>query len=390
MLAPAVRLERITRRCGSVLANDEVTLELAPGEIHALVGENGAGKTTLMRVLYGLMLPDSGSITIDGQPQRFRSPLDAMRHGLGMVHQHFMLVDTQRVYENVTLALEPRRSLDRFDVEAARRRVRELSERYGLPADPDARVRDLSVGAQQRIEILKALHHGARVLILDEPTAVLTPQEVDDLFAALRNLQREGTTIVLITHKLAEVKALADRVTVMRAGRVVGGGEVADFTIERMAELMVGQPVNASYERPTARSEVPLLEARLLDVMDDRGLAAVRGASFIVHGGEIVGLVGVDGNGQHELVECLAGLRVPSHGEVWIGGRRIAAADPRAHTAAGLAHIPSDRLRRGIVPSMTLAENLVLGCQHDPELGSGPRLDPELVEARADRLLAEY
>ncbi|MFI5372650.1 MAG: ABC transporter ATP-binding protein [Candidatus Eisenbacteria bacterium] len=372
MPAPAVALHDITRRFGHVLANDAVSLELAPGEIHAIVGENGAGKTTLMRVLYGLLEPDSGQVVIDGHAVRLRSPADAMRFGLGMVHQHFMLVGPLTVAENVMLGREPRRWPGRVDLAAAVTRVRELSARFGLPVDPAARIDTLSVGAQQRVEILKALAHGARVLILDEPTAVLTPQEVDELFAALRALQTQGTTIVLITHKLAEVRALAQRVTVMRGGRVVGAGTVDTLTTARIAELMVGRPIATELPRADTHPEVPLLEARLLDANDDRGLPAVRRVTFEVRGGEIVGIAGVEGNGQHELVECLAGLRTPSHGEVLIDGQRVSCRSAAEHFAAGLAHIPSDRLRRGLVPPMTLAENLILGLQHDPELGPGP------------------
>jgi general nucleoside transport system ATP-binding protein len=390
MPAPAVVLRDITRRFGPLIANDAVSLELPPGEIHAIVGENGAGKTTLMRVLYGLLTPDSGHVEVDGRPVRLRSPAAAMRLGLGMVHQHFMLVGPLTVAENVTLGNEPRDRLGRFDRAAAEKRVRELSTRYGLPVDPTARIDRLSVGAQQRVEILKALAHGARVLILDEPTAVLTPQEVDELFTALHALREQGTTIVLITHKLAEVARLATRVTIMRGGRVVGGGAVADLPSSRIAELMVGRPTATDLPRAVTTPEIPLLETRLVDARDDRGLPAVRSVSLTVHGGEIVGIAGVEGNGQHELIECLAGLRVPTHGEIRIDGRRVSCRSAAEHFAAGLAHIPSDRLERGLVPSMTLAENLILGLQHEPELGPGPYLDPETLDARAVRLLTDH
>jgi simple sugar transport system ATP-binding protein len=390
MSAPAIALRNVSRRFGSCVANADVTLELAPGEIHALVGENGAGKSTAMRILYGLLQPDGGTVEVDGRPIRLRDAAQAMRLGLGMVHQHFMLVGPLTVAENVTLGREPRTRLGGFDHARAARAVSELAARYRLAVDPSARIATLSVGAQQRVEILKALHHGARVLILDEPTAVLTPQEVDELFAALRELQRQGTTIVLITHKLAEVKALADRVTVLRQGRNVGGGRVADLSIERMAELMVGRPLTPLHTRAHTTADVPLLDVRMLDVRDDRGLEAVRRVTFTVHGGEIVGIAGVEGNGQHELIECLAGLRPPLHGEVRVGERRVACRSAREHFAAGLAHIPSDRLHRGLVPDMSLAENLVLGLQHARDLGPGPLLDPGALEARARRLLVEH
>jgi general nucleoside transport system ATP-binding protein len=361
MRAPSVRLVSITRRFGALVANREVTLEISPGEIHALVGENGAGKTTLMRVLYGLLEPHAGHIEFDGRPVRIESPAAAMKLGIGMVHQHFMLVEPLTVAENVVLGREPRRALAAFDRERAESEVRAFALERGLPVDARAQISSLSVGAQQRVEILKALHRGARVLILDEPTAVLTPQEADDLFAVLRDLKAGGAAVVLITHKLAEVFAVADRVTVMRAGSVVESGPVAAFTRERVAELMVGRPIAPLEARADRAPGAPMIEAAALEVADDRGLPAVRGVSFAVRGGEIVGIAGVEGNGQHELIEALAGLRSASAGAMRIGGRAVSGHSPREHAAAGLAHIPSDRLKRGLVPGMTLAENLALG-----------------------------
>jgi len=388
MLAPHVSLRDITRRCGNVVANDRVSLELLPGQVHAIVGENGAGKSTLMKVLYGLFQPDSGEILIDGRPVRLPDPEAAMHLGLGMVHQHFMLIDTLSVTENVVLGREPLQGLGAFDRAKAEADVAALAKRYSLPVDPRARISQLSVGAQQRVEILKALFRGARVLILDEPTAVLTPQEVDELFVVLRALQHDGVSIVLITHKLGEVKALADVVTVMRAGRVVGGGRVAELTTNQISELMVGR-VLAPLRQRTAR--VPgesLLATRSLEVNDERGLRAVRGVSFDVRAGEIVGLAGIDGNGQHELLESLAGLCAPHAGTISIGGHLLAGHSARAHREAGLANIPSDRLKRGLVSDMTLAENLVLGRQR--EASHGPWLGGPALEARARGPLAEY
>ena len=390
MPAPVVSLAHITRRFGPVVANRDVSLDLAPGEIHALVGENGAGKTTLMRVLYGLLQPDAGAIAVDGRTVRIRHPADAMRLGIGMVHQHFMLVDPLTVAENVTLGREPHGPLGDFRRAAAARETGSLSERFGLPVDPDATIASLSVGAQQRVEILKTLYHGARVLILDEPTAVLTPQEVDDLFQVLRALREDGTTIVLITHKLAEVKAIAERVTVMRAGEIVGGGPVAALPIERIPGLMVGRPIPSLAPRTPRPPGEPLLEAHGLVVRDARGLPAVRGMSFQVRAGEIFGIAGVEGNGQHELVECLAGLRPPTAGEIVIAGRRCSGRSAREHFAAGLAHIPSDRLHRGLIADMSLAENLALGFQRSPALGRGPMLSRRRLRVRAAALLAEY
>jgi simple sugar transport system ATP-binding protein len=375
MLAPSVTMRGISRRFGHVVANRGVSLELAPGTIHALVGENGAGKSTLMRILYGLLPPDEGQIMVDDRPVRLHRPADAMRLGIGMVHQHFMLVDRLTVAENITLGREPQ-MLGAYRARQAERDVTTLAQRHGMTLDPHARIGTLSVGAQQRVEILKALYRGARVLILDEPTAVLTPQEVDDLFAMLRELKAQGTTIVLITHKLGEVKALADHVTVMRAGEVVADAPAEGLSVEAIATHMVGRPIPALGARADREPGAPLLEVRVLDVLDDRGLPAVRRVSFDAHAGEIVGIAGVEGNGQHELVESLAGLRPPLRGDITIAGHRVSGTRPREHFRAGLAHIPSDRLQRGLVPDMSLAENLILGRHDDPALGRGPWLSP--------------
>jgi simple sugar transport system ATP-binding protein len=388
--APTVSLGGITRRFGSLVANDNVSLDLLPGEIHALVGENGAGKSTLMRVLYGLLQPDAGMIAVDGRPVRIHSPAGAMRLGFGMVHQHFMLVDTLTVAENVVLGREPRGRLGGLRRATAEAQVAALAERLRLPVDPRARVGTLAVGVQQRVEFLKALHHGARVLILDEPTAVLAPHEVDELFQVLRALNAEGTTIVLITHKLAEVKTLAGRVTVMRAGRVVGGGAAADLTIEAIAEMVVGRPLGKLRARADLAPGPALLEVRALEARDDRGVPALRGISLAVRGGEILGIAGVEGNGQNELAECIAGLRPALRGEVLIAGAPMDGRSPRQRFAAGLAHIPSDRLHDGLVPDMTLAENLALGRHREPKLGRGPFLDPRALGDHAALLLAEY
>ncbi len=392
MSAPAVQLTGICKRFGSCVANDGAALTVAPGEIHALVGENGAGKSTLMKVLFGLLQPDAGTIRLGGREVRVARPADAMKLGLGMVHQHFMLVDTLTVAENVLLGREPASAVGAFRRRVAEREVAALSERHRLPVDPAALIGALSVGQQQRVEILKALYGGARVLILDEPTAVLTPQEVDELFAVLRELRdAQGLSIVLITHKLAEVKALADRVTVMRAGRVVGGGAVADLSLTQIAEMMVGRVIAPLGARAATDSTVPQLQARELVVHDDRGLPAVRGLSFTVHGGEVLGIAGVEGNGQHELVEALAGLRPPRHGTLPIGGRDLSGREPAEHRAAGLPHIPSDRLRRGLVPDMTLAENLVLGRQRERALAAGPlRFGGRVLQRLAAPVLEQY
>jgi len=387
MSAPHVSLLGISRRFGACVANDRVSLEILPGEIHALVGENGAGKSTLMKVLYGLHPPHAGTIEVDGSAVHIDSPAAAMKLGLGMVHQHFLLVDTLTVAENVVLGLERRPLIGNFSPADAERAVAELSRRY-LRVDPQAHVSELSVGEQQRVEILKVLYRGARVLILDEPTAVLTPQEVDELFGVLRSLRDHGTSIVLITHKLAEVKALADRVTVMRGGRVVGGGLASEMSVEAMAELMVGRVPAPLGARASRAPGVRVLEAIDLRAADARGLPAVVDVSLGVRGGEIVGLAGVEGNGQHELVECLAGLRTATAGRVRIAGIDVTGQGARTHSEAGLAHIPADRLKRGLVAELTSAENLVLGRQR--EAAHGPWLGGPALEARARGPLAEY
>ena len=387
MSAPIVSMRDVTRRFGPVLANDRVSLDVRAGEVLALVGENGAGKSTLMKVLYGLHPPESGTIEVDGRPVRIDSPAAAMKLGLGMVHQHFLLVDTLTVAENVVLGLERRPLIGNFSPADAERAVAELSRRY-LRVDPQAHVSELSVGEQQRVEILKVLYRGARVLILDEPTAVLTPQEVDELFGVLRSLRDHGTSIVLITHKLAEVKALADRVTVMRGGRVVGGGLASEMSVEAMAELMVGRVPAPLGARASRAPGVRVLEAIDLRAADARGLPAVVDVSLGVRGGEIVGLAGVEGNGQHELVECLAGLRTATAGRVRIAGIDVTGQGARTHSEAGLAHIPADRLKRGLVAELTSAENLVLGRQR--EAAHGPWLGGPALEARARGPLAEY
>ena len=388
-MTPAIELQDIVKSFGRLVANDRVSLAVRPGSIHALVGENGAGKTTLMKVLFGLYQPDAGTIRVQGETVRFRSPLDALRRGLGMVHQHFMLVPPLTVAENITLGREPRAGVS-YDRRRAESDVAELSRRYGLAVDPRARVESLSVGQQQRVEILKILYRGARVLILDEPTAVLTPQEVDELFAVLRSLRDAGDTVVLITHKLREVIELSDRVTVMRGGRVVGERDTKDVTIEELAEMMVGRPVLLTLEKGPSRPGDPVLETEGLVVRDDRGLDAVRGVRLVVRAGEIVGVAGVEGNGQAELIEALAGLRHACAGTIRLAGRDVTRATPLARLRHGLAHVPADRLARGILADFDLADNLILGMQRDAPYRRGPWLDRAAVRAHAAGTLAEY
>jgi len=382
-------LREITKTFPGVVANERVSMSLDAGEIVALLGENGAGKSTLMNVAYGLLAADSGEVLVDGEPVRIRSPRDAIAVGIGMVHQHFMLVQPFTVTENIVLGQEPGR-FGVIDFAEARKRVREISERNGLEVDPDARIADLSVGMQQRVEILKALYRGARILILDEPTAVLTPQEVRELFEVLRALVDSGLAIVLITHKLDEVMLAADRVIVMRDGRVVGE-TTPSVTDERgLARLMVGRDVVLRVERGSPHPGDVLLEVDDLVVDDERGLQAVRGVGLKVRGGEIVGIAGVDGNGQRELVEAIVGLRRPKSGRISLKGREITHAPVRETIAAGVSHVPEDRQRRGLVLQFDLAENLILGDHARPPVATFGVVHRKVVEDIAERRIRDY
>jgi general nucleoside transport system ATP-binding protein len=384
-----LELQGITKRFGSLVANDHIDLVVEPGQIHALLGENGAGKTTLMNVLYGLLHPDEGQILIDGQPVSFRSPGDAIKAGIGMVHQHFMLVPVFTVAENVTLGVERTRGFGLLDRRRARRDVRELSERYGLNVDPDADVESLPVGTQQRVEIIKALLRDASVLILDEPTSVLTPGETEDLFRVIRELKAGGRSIVFISHKLKEVQAIADTVTVIRRGRVVGE-RPPTATDAELAALMVGRQVELKVRKDLARPGATVLDVRGLTALDDHGQAALDDVSFEVKAGEILGVAGVQGNGQTELCEALIGLRAVTAGSVILDGKDLTHATPRDRLRAGFGYVPEDRQEDGLVPDFSVAENLVLDVYDRPPFASGLALKLDEIAANAKTLVDEF
>ena len=362
-----LELRDITKRFGDVLANDHVHITVREGTIHAIVGENGAGKSTAMRIAYGFYKADSGEIVVDGAAREISTPHDAIALGIGMVHQHFMLVETMTVAENIVLGAEPGTAAT-LDLQKAAREIRALSDEFKLSVDPIALVGNLSVGQQQRIELLKALYRHARLLILDEPTAVLTPQEVEEFFAILRRMREQGKTVVIITHKLSEVLAISDEVTVMRDGRVVGRVATRETNAAELARLMVGREVLLRVEKPPAQTGETILSVARLSVAVSGGERGLRDVSFEVRAGEIVGVAGVEGNGQTELIETLAGLTPAAQvsGVVEFGGRNIAHLGAREHTELGIAHVPEDRHRRGLLLDFDLSENSILGIHYRP------------------------
>ncbi|QBI21177.1 ABC transporter ATP-binding protein [Egibacter rhizosphaerae] len=386
---PLVEAEGITKRFPGVVANADVDLDLHAGEIHCVLGENGAGKTTLMNVVYGLYQPDEGELRVRGERVDFESSADAIAAGIGMVHQHFQLVPVLTVTDNVILGQEPMRG-PLVDRESARQRIVELSEQYGLAVDPDARIGDLSVGAQQRVELLKALYREADVLILDEPTAVLTPGEVREFFEVVRGLVAQGKAVVFITHKLREVLELADRISVLRGGALVGTADPHEATIESLAELMVGREVAFTVDKTPAQPTHTMLQVRDLHVKDDRGVQTVQGVDFEVRAGEIFGIAGVEGNGQRELVEAVTGMRTPTNGQIVIGEYDIVGANPRKVQGLGVGHIPEDRGKHGLVSRFDLTENVILNRYHHPPFSQRFLLNRGVAKDTTQRLVEQY
>ena len=384
----AIRMEGITKRFPGVVANQGIDFSVLKGEVHALLGENGAGKTTLMKILNGLYQPDEGQIWIDGQRVNVRSPRDAIGLGIGMVHQHFMLVESHTVAENIILGLEtPRFLLNLGEVE---KEIAQLAERYHLRVDPEAKIWQLSVGEQQRVEILKALYRGARILIMDEPTAVLTPQEATELFTTLRRMASEGHTIVFISHKLREVLSVADRITVLRRGEVVDTVPAQGTDRQELARMMVGREVVFRLERRESSPGDVVLELEGLTALGDKGLEALRDVSLAVRRGEILGIAGVAGNGQRELAETIVGLRPVQSGHIRVGGQDVANRTPREVMDRGVGYIPEDRIGAGLVVNLSVAENLILKCYRDPPVCSGFFLDGDAIEAHAEELVRAY
>ncbi|MBI2466757.1 MAG: ABC transporter ATP-binding protein [Candidatus Rokubacteria bacterium] len=386
---PAVRMRGITKRFLDVVANDGIDFELHQGEVCALLGENGAGKTTLMNILFGLVTPDAGAIEVWGEPVAFRSPAEAIARGIGMVHQHFTLVPPHTVLENVIVGTATSRGL-LLDTAGARSRLRDLARLHGLEVDPDARVSQLSVGEQQRVEIIKALYRGARVLILDEPTAVLTPVEAQGLFKALRSLTRDGHAVIFISHKLREVMEVSDRVVILRGGRVVATRSTGATDPQELARLMVGREIHTPVRRPRPGAGPPILEIEDLTVANDGGLTAVDRLSVAVHGGEIVGLAGVSGNGQRELAEAIFGLRPVRGGRIRVGASDVTNQSPEEVIRRRVARVPEDRTAVGLLMELSLAENLILETYRAPRFRRGPFLRPGAVAEFADHLLAAY
>jgi simple sugar transport system ATP-binding protein len=391
-LLPEITLEmkNITKKFPLVLANDRVNFSVYKGEIHALVGENGAGKSTLMSILYGLYQADSGQIFINGEKVNITNPNVAIDLKIGMVHQHFMLVPPLTVTENIILGMEPKKNNVLIDMEKSIKNVKELSESMGFKIDPKAKIENISVGIQQRVEIIKVLYRGAEILVMDEPTAVLTPQEVEELFEILRSLKKQGKTIIFITHKLNEVKALSDRVTVMRRGKVVGLKNTKDTNQEEIASMMVGRKVIFEIEKKPHNIGKTVLKVEKLKAINNKGLPAINNISFEIKEGEILGFAGVEGNGQTELVEVITGLRQASGGKIFLYDKDITNYSTRNIREGKIAHIPEDRRHRGIISSFTVAENLILGSHYRPPFNKGLTLNFTVINNHANNLIKDF
>lgn len=389
MLDYVIEMLNIRKEFPGIVANDNITLQVRHGEIHALLGENGAGKSTLMNVLFGLYQPEKGEIRVKGKPVKITDPNVANRLGIGMVHQHFMLVQNFTVTENIILGSEPTKN-GKIDIHSAAREIKELSEKYGLAVDPYAKIEDISVGMQQRVEILKTLYRGAEILIFDEPTAVLTPQEIQELIQIMKRLINEGKSIILITHKLKEIMEVCDRVTVIRKGRGIGTVNVSETNPDKLAELMVGREVQFKTEKAEAKPGKEVLKIENLVVYDVRGVPIVNGLNLEVRAGEIVGIAGVDGNGQTELIEALTGLTKIHSGSIKLNGKEIAGLSTRKITESGVGHIPQDRHKHGLVLDFTIGENIVLQTYYKNPLAKSGILNYKKIYEKARTLIKEF
>lgn len=385
----AVEMKNITKKFGDFTANDNIYLDIRKGEIHALLGENGAGKSTLMNILYGLYKPTEGEIYINGKLENIKDPNEAIKLGLGMVHQHFMLVEPFTVVENIVLGMEPTKGL-KLDIKSARESVIDISKKYGLSIDPDEKIENISVGMQQRVEIIKALYRGADILIFDEPTAVLTPQEIEEFVDIIKNLSSQGKTIILITHKLKEIKAMANRCTIIRRGKKIDTVEVSDVSEEELADMMVGRAVSLSVDKADKVPGEVVLEVKDLVVKDARGINKVNGLNLTLKAGEILGIAGVDGNGQSELLEALSGLRRIESGNVIVNNIDVTNNTPKKIHESGMFNIPEDRQRRGLVLDFTVADNLILEHIHDEKFSKGGVLKKKEINDHAKELIEKF